>query len=164
MLARHHRQGPTWDSQSSTEDAMGFLTEDEIEQLIPAEMLPHTTPIPTQIISSDEYMPPPQSAQQKEVEARLIDMGDTLGKKQGLSRREFFQTAAGMAAAFVAMNGTLGTICDAPRAEAATPAMAQERAESLRDQFVMDMHTHFLRDDTRTQTFVRQREAVGKAG
>ncbi|HXE85347.1 MAG TPA: amidohydrolase, partial [Hyphomicrobiaceae bacterium] len=143
---------------------MGFLTEDEIEQLIPAEMLPHTTPIPTQIVSSDEYIPPPQSAQQKEVEARLLDMGDTLGDKQGLSRREFFQTAAGMAAAFVAMNDTFGAIFDASRAEAATPAMAQERADSLRDQFIMDMHTHFLRDDTSIQTFVRQREAVGKAG
>jgi uncharacterized protein len=143
---------------------MGFLTEDEIEQLIPAEMLPHTTPIPTQIVSSDEYIPPPQSAQQKEVEARLLDMGDMFGKKQGISRREFFQTAAGMAAAFVAMNDTFGAIFDASRAEAATPAMAQERADSLRDQFIMDMHTHFLRDDTRIQTFVRQREAVGKAG
>jgi hypothetical protein len=28
----------------------------------------------------------------------------------------------------------------------------------------MDMHTHFLRDDTRLNTFVRIREAVGKAG
>jgi predicted TIM-barrel fold metal-dependent hydrolase len=28
----------------------------------------------------------------------------------------------------------------------------------------MDMHTHFLRDDTRLEGFVRSREAVGKAG
>ena len=28
----------------------------------------------------------------------------------------------------------------------------------------MDMHTHFLRDDTRLEGFVRAREAVGKAG
>jgi uncharacterized protein len=34
----------------------------------------------------------------------------------------------------------------------------------LSKQFVMDMHTHFLRDDTRNTGFVRQREAVGKAG
>ena len=91
-------------------------------------------------------------------------MGDELGKKQGLDRREFFQTAAGMAAAFVAMNDTFGAVFDVSRAEAATPAMAQERADALKDQFIMDMHTHFLRDDTRIQTFVRQREAVGKAG
>jgi uncharacterized protein len=143
---------------------MGFLTDDELNELIPAEMLPHTTPIPTQIISSDEYLPAPQSPQQKQVEARLLDMADELGRKQGLDRREFFQTAAGMAAAFVAMNETFGAIFDVSRAEAATPAQAQERADGLRDQFIMDMHTHFLRDDTRIQTFVRAREAVGRMG
>ena len=122
------------------------------------------TPIPTQIISNDEYIPAPQSKQQKEVEARLLDMGDQLARNQGLDRRQFFQSAAGMAAAFVAMNDTFGAIFDVSRAEASTPAMAQERADALKDQFIMDMHTHFLRDDTRIQTFVRQREAVGKAG
>jgi uncharacterized protein len=50
------------------------------------------------------------------------------------------------------------------RAEAATPEMANERANALKSQFIMDMHTHFLRDDTRIMGFVRQREAVGKAG
>src|SRR5215470_14979109 len=82
---------------------MSFLTKDELDGLMPAELLPHTTPIPTQIISSDEYIPAPQSEKQRQVEARLLDMGDELGKSQGLSRRAFFQTAAGMAAAFVAM-------------------------------------------------------------
>ena len=67
------------------EKFMSFLTKDELDALMPAEMLPHTTPIPTQIISSDEYIPAPQSEQQKEVEARLLDMSDELGKKQGLS-------------------------------------------------------------------------------
>src|SRR5690606_22466718 len=33
-----------------------------------------------------------------------------------------------------------------------------------RDQFIMDMHTHFLRDDTRLEGFVRMREAVGRRG
>src|SRR5215207_1638856 len=143
---------------------MGFLTEQEINELHPSELLPHATPIPTQIISSDEYIPAPQSAKQKEVESRLLDMSDELGKKQGLSRRAFFQSAAGMAAGFVALNDTFGTVFDASRAEAATPAMAQERANALKDQFIMDMHTHFLRDDTRLEGFVRSREAVGKAG
>src|SRR5262249_26938462 len=143
---------------------MSFLTKDELDALMPAEMLPHTTPIPTQIVSSDEYIPAPQSEKQREVEARLLDMGDDLGKKQGLDRRQFFQTAAGMAAAFVAINDTFGAGFDVSKAEAATPAMATERADALKDQFIMDMHTHFLRDDTRIQTFVRQREAVGKAG
>src|ERR671922_27245 len=63
---------------------MGFLTKDEIEELMPAEMLPHTTPIPTQIVSSDEYYPPAQSAKQKEVEARLLALSDEAGWKQAL--------------------------------------------------------------------------------
>src|SRR5262245_28056720 len=143
---------------------MGFLTEEEIHELNPSELLPHTTPIPTQIVSSDEYTPPPQSEKQKEVEARLLAMGDDFGSRQGMTRRQFFQTASGMAAGFVALNETFGSVFDATRAEAATPAMAQERAASLKDQFIMDMHTHFLRDDTRLENFVRSREAVGKAG
>ena len=98
------------------------------------------------------------------MEARLLSMADELGGKQGLSRRQFFQSAAGMAAGFVALNDTFGAVFDASRAEAATPAMAQERAVALKDQFIMDMHTHFLRDDTRLEGFVRSREAVGKAG
>jgi len=81
-----------------------------------------------------------------------------------MSRRRFFQTAAGMAAAFVAMNEVYGPVFGVSSAEAATPEMANERARALADQFIMDMHTHFLRDDTRLDNFVRAREAVGKAG
>ena len=142
----------------------GFLTEEEKARLTPSELLPHQTPIPTQIVGSDEYFPDPQNAQQREVEARLLGMADELGAKQGLDRRRFFHSAAGMAAAFVAMNDVYGPIFSASRAEAATPEMAQERAASLRDQFIMDMHTHFLRDDTRLTSFVDMRAAVGQAG
>ena len=91
-------------------------------------------------------------------------MADELGGKQGLDRRRFFQTAAGMAASFVAMNEVYGPIFGVSKAEAATPAMAQERADGLKDQFIMDMHTHFLRDDTRIMGFVKhaQRRRQGR--
>jgi uncharacterized protein len=140
----------------------GFLSEQELAELTPAELLPHETPIPTQHVSSDEFVPDPQNEKQREVEARLLAMGDELGRKQGLDRRGFFRTAAGMAASFVAMNEVYGPIFSASTAEAATPAMAQERADGLKDQFIMDMHTHFLRDDTRIMNFVAMRTAVGK--
>src|SRR5580700_4357066 len=143
---------------------MGFISDEERESLTPSELLPHQMPIPTQVVSSDEYYPYPQTEKQRELQARLLALGDSLGRKQGLSRRRFFQTAAGMAAAYVAMNETFGHFFDATPAEAATPAMAQERAEGLKDQFIMDMHTHFLRDDTRIKNFVAMRAAVGKAG
>src|ERR1700742_2529080 len=140
------------------------LTEEELASLMPSEFLQHQTPIPTQIVSSDEFYPDPQNERQREVESRMLAMADELGGKQGMDRRRFFQTAAGMAAAFVAMNEVHGPLFDVTRAEAATPAMAQERANALKDQFIMDMHTHFLRDDTRIMNFVAMRTAVGRAG
>ncbi len=140
------------------------LTEAELAALMPSEFCQYPTPIPTQIVSSDEFYPDPQNERQREVETRLLAMADDLGGKQGLNRRKFFQSAAGMAASFVAMNEVYGPLFDVSRAEAATPAMAQERASALKDQFIMDMHTHFLRDDTRITTFVEMRKAVGKAG
>jgi predicted TIM-barrel fold metal-dependent hydrolase len=141
-----------------------FLSDDEIAELTPAELLPHRTPMPTQVVSSDEFYPDPQNANQREVEARLLSMADDIGHSQGLDRRGFFRTAAGMAASFVAMNAVYGRLFDASTAEAATPAMAQERADALKNQFIMDMHTHFLRDDTRLTGFVNMRTAVGKSG
>ena len=143
---------------------MGLLSSEELKQLLPAETSAFPSPIPTQSVSSDEFMPAPQTAKQREFEARIKEYGNELARHQGMSRRAFFKTAAGMAAAFVAMNETYGPLYEVSRAEAAIPEMAGERAQGLSKQFVMDMHTHFLRDDTRIMNFVRQREAVGKAG
>ena len=140
------------------------LTKEELAALMPSELVTHHTPIPTQIVSSDEFYPDPQNERQREVEARMLALADDLGGKHEMDRRRFFQTAAGMAASFVAMNEVYGPLFDVSKAEAATPAMAQERASALKDQFIMDMHTHFLRDDTRIMTFVNMRNAVGKAG
>ena len=42
------------------------------------------TPIPTQIVSSDEYYPDPQNARQREVEARLLAMAEEFGATQGI--------------------------------------------------------------------------------
>jgi predicted TIM-barrel fold metal-dependent hydrolase len=143
---------------------MGLLSEDELRALLPAETAAFPGPIPTQSVSSDEFMPVPQTERQRRVEGRLKALGAELAREQGMSRRDFLRTASGMAAAFVAMNEVYGPLYGASRAEAATPEMAAERSKALSGQFVMDCHTHFLRDDTRIMTFVRQREAVGKAG
>ena len=143
---------------------MKFLSDEIISGLLPAETSSFPSPVPTQIVSSDEYMPVPQSEKQREVEARLKELGDRLAKRQGLSRRRFFQTASGMAASFVAMNQVFGPLFEASEAEAATPELAEHRAAGLSGQLVIDDQTHFLRDDTRLMGFVKQRETVGKFG
>jgi hypothetical protein len=65
------------------------LTEAELAALMPSELCAYQTPIPTQIVSSDEFYPDPQNERQREVEARLLAIADDLGGKQGLDRRRF---------------------------------------------------------------------------
>ena len=143
---------------------MAQLDPRDLELLLPAETSSFPAPIPTQFVSSDEFLPGPQTDNQKRVEARIKALGSRLAKHQGMGRRRFFKTAAGMAAAFIAMNDVYGPLFSVSAAEAATPDLANERARALADQFIMDMHTHFLRDDTRLTGFVAMRESVGRSG
>ena len=143
---------------------MQYLEPKRKKHMAPAETHSFAAPVPTQIVSSEEYFPPPQTAKQKEVEARVKALGNQMAKKLGTSRRRFFQTAAGMAASFLAMNKVYGPLFEVSEAEASTPELAQARADGLKGQFVFDGHTHFLRDDTRIDTFVKQRQAVGQFG
>jgi predicted TIM-barrel fold metal-dependent hydrolase len=142
---------------------MSMLSHDELRRLSPAEEL-YPSPIPVQCVSSDEFMAGPQTGKQREFEARVKAMGAQQARRLGMSRRRFFQSAAGMATAFLAMNETYGPIFGISRAEAQTPEMADERARRLSGQFIMDMHTHFLRPGTRITGFINQRNAVGRAG
>jgi uncharacterized protein len=143
---------------------MRLLSDAERALLLPAEENGFDSPIPTQVVSSDEFAPIPQTECQRQVQARLCVLADELAHRQGMTRRRFLRTAAGMASAFVAMNEVYGPLFAVSRAEAAAPEAADERASALSGQFIFDGHTHFLRDDTRLQGFVRMREAVGKAG
>jgi uncharacterized protein len=142
---------------------MSWLSPEDMKQLQSAESA-FASPIPVRPVSSDEFMPAAQSPRQALFEKRVKAMGSELAKKQGLSRRKFFQTPAGMAAAFMAMNETFGTLFGVHDAEAQTPERANERAKALSGQFIMDMHTHFLRPGTRIMGFVAQRNAVGRMG
>ena len=75
-------------------------------------------PIPTQVVSNGEYLPGPQTPQQKEVEARIKERADRVAKKLGITRRGFLKTAAGMAAGFLAMNEVYGRLFETGASEA----------------------------------------------
>src|SRR6201998_4381709 len=110
---------------------MKFLSDEVISGLLPAETSSFPSPVPTQIVSSDEYLPVPQTDKQREVETRLKELGGRLARREGLSRRRFFQTASGMAASCLVMTQVFGRLFDVTEAEAATPDMASERAGAL---------------------------------
>ncbi len=124
-----------------------WLSEREQRLVAGAEAASAATPIPTQIVSNGEYLPPPQSATQKRVEARINELADLNGKRLGLSRRQFMRTSCGMAAAFLAMNDVYGNVFQVAPAEAREPELMLARAQSLAGQFIFDVQTHFVRDD-----------------
>lgn len=140
------------------------LSDDEYTQLDPAETQAFASPIPCQVISNGEFLPAPQGPLQKRFESRLKERAGILAKRHGLSRRAFLRSASGMASAFLAMNEVYGAVFQVSEAEAADPELGDEHAGRLSDQFVMDVHTHFLRDDTRLQTFIDLRTDTGKRG
>ena len=69
------------------------------------------SPIPTRIASNEEFIPPPQTAEQKEYEARLDAISER-GRQQARasSRRDFLRTGSGMAAALLALNEVFGRL------------------------------------------------------
>ncbi|MBK7708109.1 MAG: hypothetical protein IPJ30_20755 [Acidobacteria bacterium] len=52
-------------------------------------------PIPTQIISTEEFAPPDQTVEQKRVEQRLIEIANTSSSRLGISRRKFLAGVGG---------------------------------------------------------------------
>src|SRR5882724_8675020 len=106
---------------------MRLLTDAQLRRLRPAASAAFASPVPTQIVASDEWWPPRQTAEQHRVERKLKELGAALARHQGMSRRRFFQTAAGMAAAFHVMNEVHGPCFAASAAEAAKPEEAEER-------------------------------------
>src|SRR5215831_9011848 len=131
---------------SRRRNGMGvYLSARELAQLDPAVTAFHS-PVPTQMISNGEFNPLPQTPQQQQVEAHIKALADTHGAKLGMDRRQFLRTSCGMAAAFMALNSVFGPLFEVSEAEAADPAQAAERAQTLQNQFIFDDQTHFVHE------------------
>ncbi len=124
-----------------------YLSDRELQHVAPAESASFRSPIPTQIVSNGEFNPLPQTPDQRRVETRVRDLAAELGPGHGMNRRQFLASSAGMAAAFLAMNEVFGSVFAVSGAEAAAPGVADERAAGLAGQFIVDVQTHFVRDD-----------------
>jgi len=65
-------------------------------------------PMPTRVVSNEEFIPIPQTRKQRAVENQLLEMGTRISKQLGVDRRQFFRMTCGMAAGFAAMNTVFG--------------------------------------------------------
>lgn len=100
------------------------------------------SPIPTRIVSNEEFVPPPQTPQQKEFEARLTDLSERAARRQGLDRRTFLRTGSGLAAALVALNQVHGECFDVDTVEVDDQKAFEEKWP--KDQFIFDIQTHHV--------------------
>src|SRR6266581_3971334 len=129
------------------------------------------SPIPTRIASNEEFIPPPQSPQQKEFEARLTDLSERAAKRQGLSRRDFLRSGSGMAAALLALNQVFGDCFAVDAAEVEDQKAYEEKWP--KDQFIFDVQTHHVDvsrkwydstpDGKKTMTFFMMLRKEGKS-
>ncbi len=103
---------------------------------------PERSPIPLVIASNEEFVPPPQSAEQREVQMRLWALAETSAARCGLSRRDFLRTGCGMAAALVALNQVFGPCYDVDADELVDQAKVRERWP--KEQFIFDVQTHHV--------------------
>ncbi len=100
------------------------------------------SPIPTRIASNEEFIPPAQSPQQKEFEARLTALSERAARRQGLNRRDFLRSGSGMAAALMALNQVFGPCYDVDAAEVEDQKAFAEKWP--KDQFIFDVQTHHV--------------------
>src|SRR5687767_8435127 len=119
-----------WDESGRVwEEDHGLLDDEQVAKCERADVAePLRSPVPTRMISNGEYMPVPQTDQQRRVETRIEELADEASKRLGVSRRTFLGSSGGMAAAFVAMNEVFGRMFNVSLTELFEPAAFAQSA------------------------------------
>jgi hypothetical protein len=99
-------------------------------------------PLPTRLVSNEEFPPQAQTAAQKEVEHRILAEAGRLASRLGLSRRAFLRSSGGMALSLLAMNAVFGRFFDVLPVEAADAAAFRERTGE--PFFIFDVQVHYV--------------------
>lgn len=115
------------------------------------------SPVPTQVVSNEEFIPRPQNQQQKQVEQLIGVLADERARKLGMDRRAFLASSMGLATAFWASNQVYGKHWDVEEAETYEAAAIEEKWPKG-EYFIIDVQTHFtngLALNFRNMEFVR---------
>ena len=99
-------------------------------------------PLPTRLVSNEEFPPLPQTAAQRAVERRILADAGRLAPRLGLSRRDFLRRSGGIATSLLAMNAVFGRFYDVLPVEAADPGAFQERTGD--PFFIFDLQLHYV--------------------
>ena len=101
------------------------------------------SPVPTQAVSNEEFLPRPQTETQKHMEHLIGELSEVRAKRLGISRRNFMRTSMGMATCFLASNLAFGKnywdVDDVETWEAASTEEKYPKGEY----FIIDVQAHF---------------------
>jgi predicted TIM-barrel fold metal-dependent hydrolase len=100
------------------------------------------SPMPTQVVSNEEFTPRPQSEPQKHVEHLIGELAAERSKKLGMDRRSFMASSMGMATCFLASNKVYGNVWDVEDVETWEPAAYDEKWPKD-EYFIIDVQAHF---------------------
>jgi uncharacterized protein len=100
------------------------------------------SPLPTQAVSNEEFLPRPQTPRQKQLEALIGEMGTARARKLNLDRRAFMASSMGLATCFAASNRVYGKVFDVDDAETYELAAIDEKYPKG-EFFVIDVQAHF---------------------
>ncbi len=100
------------------------------------------SPLPTQSVSNEEYVPRPQNERQKQLEHLIGEMSAERAKKLNVDRRTFMASSMGLATCFAASNRVYGKVFDVSDAETFEVAAVEEKYPKG-EYFVIDVQAHF---------------------
>ena len=93
------------------------------------------------MVSNEEFLPQPQSKQQRQWEKLIGELSEEKSKKLGMPRRDFMRTSMGMATAFFASNIVFGSNWEVDAAETLDEAATEEKFPKG-EYFIVDVQTH----------------------
>lgn len=128
-----------------TREEESWFSEEQLDRVESAEDDTLKSPIPTQMVSNGEYLPNPQTYEQKKCELRIKELADQAAKKLGISRRRFLASSGGIAAAFAAMNEAHGAEYFKVDREEMFEDGAHAKNAPPPDLFVLDDQLHTIR-------------------
>lgn len=101
------------------------------------------SPMPTQAVSNEEFIPRRQSEPQQRVENLIREMSETRAKKLGVDRRTFMASTMGLATCFLAQNKVFASqVWDVDEIESWEQAATAEKFPKS-EYFIIDCQSHF---------------------
>jgi uncharacterized protein len=120
-------------------------------------------PIPTKIVSNEEFAPLPQTRDQVLVESAVSALSRQAAKQLGMTRRDFLRTSGGTAAALLAMNSVFDRFFEVFDSELFEPSAFAEQQGS--PYFIFDVQTHYVSSHyDPTDAEDKRQGAVSKSG